>query len=37
MTCVATEMELMLVLLRNVLIMVKITSMDLPCVAIIIL
>ena len=36
MSCVATEMELMLVLLSNVQIMVKITRMDLLCVAIII-
>ena len=38
MSCVATEMERTLVLLSNVLIVVKITrSMDLPCVAVIIL
>ena len=37
MSCVATEIKLMLVLLSIVLLMVEITRMDLPCVAIVIL
>ena len=37
MSCVATEIKLMLVLLSSVLLMVEITRMDLPWVAIVIL
>ena len=37
MSGVATEIKLMLVLLSSVLLMVEITRMDLPCVAIVIL